>query len=90
MAARLKPGSSLAAGDQVVFNYEDAAAPATVGASTFTMFYGQAQVTNADLTVIVGSGKPATAIALTAPATHLIESTDPSGYLRPASRRGWK
>ena len=27
MAARLKPGSSLAAGDQVVFNYENAAAP---------------------------------------------------------------
>ena len=61
MAARLKPGSSLAAGDQVVFNYENAAAPATVGASTFTMFYGQAQVTNADLTVIVGSGKDAVA-----------------------------
>ncbi len=78
MAARLKPGSSLAAGDQVVFNYEDAAAPATAGASTFTMFYGQAQVRNADLTVIVGSGKPATAIALTAPATHLIESTTPA------------
>ena len=79
MAARLKPGSSLAAGDQVVFNYENAAAPATVGASTFTMFYGQAQVANADLTVIVGSGKPATAIALTAPATHLVESTTPAG-----------
>ena len=42
------------------------------------MFYGQAQVTNADLTVIVGSGKPATAIALTAPATHLVESTTPA------------
>ena len=78
MAARLKPGSSLAAGDQVVFNYENADAPATVGASTFTMFYGQAQVRNADLTVIVGSGKPATAIALTAPATHLVESTTPA------------
>ena len=78
MAARLKPGSSLAAGDQVVFNFENVDAPATVGASTFTMFYGQAQVTNADLTVIVGSGKPATAVALTAPATHLIESTTPA------------
>ena len=78
MAARLKPGSSLAAGDQVVFNFENVDAPATVGASTFTMFYGQAQVTNADLTVIVGSGKPATAIALTAPATHLVESTAPA------------
>ena len=78
MAARLKSGETLAAGDQVVFRYEDAAAPATAGASTFTMFYGQAQVRNADLTVIVGSGKPATAIALTAPATHLIESTTPA------------
>ena len=80
MAARLKPGSSLAAGDQVVFNYEDAAAPgSTVGASTFTMFYGgEAQVTNADLTVIVGSGKDAVALALTAPSTHLVESTAPA------------
>ena len=78
MAARLTTDGTLAAGDQVVFNYENAAAPATVGASTFTMFYGQAQVTNADLTVIVGSGKPATAVALTAPPTHLIESTTPA------------
>ena len=74
MAARLKHGSSLAAGDQVVFTYENADAPATVGASTFTMFYGAAQVTDADLTVIVGSGKPATALSVTAPASHLIES----------------
>ena len=60
MAARLKHGSSLAAGDQVVFNYENAEAPSTVGASTFVMFYGAAQVTDADLTVLVGSGKDAT------------------------------
>ncbi len=78
MAARLKQGSSLAAGDQVVFTYENADAPATVGPSTFTMLYGGVQVKDADLTVIVGSGKPATAIALTAPATHLIESTTPA------------
>ena len=77
IAARLKHGSSLAAGDQVVFTYENADAPTTVGASTFVMTYGGSEVTMGPaLTVIVGSGKPATALSVTAPASHLIESED--------------
>ena len=78
MAARLKSSGSLAAGDQVVFNFENVDAPATVGASTFTMFYGAVQVTDADLTVIVGSGKDAAMLMVTAPATLLVEAEDPA------------
>ncbi len=79
IAARLKHTGSLAAGDQVVFTFESADAPTTVGASTFVMTYGGTEVTAGPaLTVIVGSGKPATAVDVTAPATHLVESTTPA------------
>ena len=76
MAARLKSGSSLAPGDQVIFTYSNANAPSTIGESTFTMSYGAKKV--ADLTVPVRSGKPATVLTVKAPSTHLVESTEPA------------
>ena len=49
MAARLKlNGQSLAAGDQVVFTYENADAPSTFGPSTFVMTFGGSEVTMGD------------------------------------------
>ena len=65
MAARLKSGETLAAGDQVVFRYENADAPSTFGPSTFVMTFGGSEVTMGDpLTVFVGSGKVATALVV--------------------------
>ena len=79
IGARLKHGSTLAAGDQVVFNFENADAPTTIGASTFVMTYGGSEVTMGPaLSVLVGSGKPATMLMVTAPAMRLAESTDPA------------
>ena len=78
MAARLKHGSSLAAGDQVVFTYENADAPATVGASTFVMYYGAEQVTDADLMVLVGSGKDAVALDVSVSANTILVEGDES------------
>ena len=78
MAARLKHGQLLAAGDQVVFTYENADAPATVGASTFVMYYGAEQVTDADLTVLVGSGKDAVALDVSVSANTILSEGDES------------
>ena len=79
MAARLKHGSSLAAGDQVVFNYENADAPATVGPSTFTMTFGGSEVTMGDpLTVLVGSGKDATMLRVDVSADMILMEDDES------------
>ena len=79
MAARLKSGRELAAGDQVVFNYENADAPATIGVSTFVMYYGAERVTrDTDLTVLVGSGKDATMLMVDAPGTLLVEAEAPA------------
>ena len=79
MAARLKSGQSLAAGDQVVFNYENADAPATIGASTFVMYYGSEQVTtDTDLTVLVGSGKEAAMLMVDVSADMILMEDDES------------
>ena len=48
MAARIKHGSTLAAGDQVVFTYQNADAPSTFGPSTFVMTFGGSEVTMGD------------------------------------------
>ena len=64
MAARLKQWETLAAGDQVVFTYQNADAPSTFGPSTFVMTFGGSEVTMGDaLTVPVGSGKDATMLS---------------------------
>ena len=79
MAARLKSGETLAAGDQVVFNYENADAPSTIGASTFVMFYGAEEVTMGDaLTVLVGSGKDATMLRVDVSADMILMEDDES------------
>ena len=80
MAARLKSGeSTLAAGDQVVFTYENADAPSTIGASTFVMYYGAEEVTMGDaLTVLVGSGKDATALDVSVSADMILLEGDES------------
>ncbi len=79
MAARLKSGETLAAGDQVVFNYENAEAPSTIGASTFVMYYGAEEVTMGDaLTVFVGSGKDATMLRVDVSADMILMEDDES------------
>ena len=51
MAARLNFGESVGADDQIVFTYENADSPTTVGGSTFVMYFGESQVTtDTDLT----------------------------------------
>ena len=79
MAARLKSGETLAAGDQVVFRYENADAPSTFGPSTFVMFYGAEEVTMGDaLTVFVGSGKDATMLRVDVSADMILMEDDES------------
>ena len=79
IAARLKHGQSVAAGDQVVFTYENADAPSTIGASTFVMYYGAEEVTMGDaLTVLVGSGKDAAALMVDVSADMILVEDDES------------
>ena len=78
MAARLTSSGSLAAGDQVIFTYQNADAPSDVGPSTFTMFYGGEEVKDADLTVLVGSGKVATALVVDVSADMILVEDDES------------
>ena len=79
MAARLKSGETLAAGDQVVFRYENADAPSTFGPSTFVMTFGGSEVTMGDpLTVFVGSGKVATALMVDVSADMILVEDDES------------
>ena len=79
MAARLKSGETLAAGDQVVFRYENADAPSTFGPSTFVMTFGGSEVTMGDpLTVPVGSGKVATALMVDVSADMILVEDDES------------
>ena len=79
MAARLKSGETLAAGDQVVFRYENADAPSTFGPSTFVMTFGGSEVTMGDaLTVLVGSGKVATALMVDVSADMILVEDDES------------
>ena len=78
MVARVLPGGvKVSGGDMIVFTYQNADSPADMGPSAFRVLFQGMQVGD-DLTILVGSGKPAAALAVTAPAMHLAESTDPA------------
>ena len=79
IAARLEFGQSVQAGDQIIFNYENANAPSTIGDSTFVMYFGEEQVTmDTDLSVPVGSGKVATALMVDVSADMILMEDDES------------
>ena len=79
MAARLKFGESVGADDQIIFTYLNADAPTKVGPSTFVMYFGESQVTtDTDLTVVVGSGKAATALVVDVSADMILVEDDES------------
>ena len=79
MAARLQSGETLAAGDEVVFTYQNADAPSTVGASTFVMTFGGSEVTMGDaLTVLVGSDKDAAMLMVDVSADMILMEDDES------------
>ena len=78
MAARLNFGESVGVEDQIVFTYENADAPDSIGPSTFVMFFGEEEVTtDTDLTVVVGSGKVATALVVDAPNELSVDTGEP-------------
>ena len=79
MAARLKFGESVGADDQIVFTYDNADSPTTVGPSTFVMFFGESQVTrDTDLTVLVASNKDPVALAVDVSADMILVEDDES------------
>ena len=78
MAARLKFGHSVGADDQIIFTYDNADSPTKIGPSTFVMYFGESEVTtDTDLTVVVGSGKDATALVVDAPAELSVDTGEP-------------
>ena len=79
MAARLNFGESVGVDDQIVFTYENADAPDSIGPSTFVMFFGEEEVTtDTDLTVVVGSGKDAAALVVDVSADMILVEDDES------------
>ena len=78
MAARLKLGESVQADDRIIFTYENADAPDTIGPSTFKMYFGNVPVRDANLTVLVGSGKDATALVVNVSADMILMEDDES------------
>ena len=79
LAARLKLGESVQAGDQIIFTYENTDAPTTVGLSTFKMFFGGVEVTReTDLSVLIGSGKDAAMLMVDVSADMILMEDDES------------
>ena len=78
MAARLKLGQSVQAGDRIIFTYENADAPDTIGPSTFKMLFGNVLVRDTDLTVVVGSGKDAAMLMVDVSADMILMEDDES------------
>ena len=79
LAARLKLGESVLAGDQIIFRYENADAPTAIGPSIFEMYFGGVEVKrDTDLSVVVGSGKDATALVVNVSADMILVEDDES------------
>ena len=92
MAARLKLGESVQAGDRIIFTYENADAPDDDWAVHLQdVFWKCGPVTrDANLTVLVGSGKDATALVVNVSADMHSDRERGCRYdHRHASRRGW-
>ena len=69
----------MGADDQIIFTYENADAPTTIGASTFVMYFGGSEVTtDTDLTVLVGSGKDAAMLMVDVSADMILMEDDES------------
>ena len=78
LVVRVRAGSAtLNAGDVVSITYTAADAPRTTGNTAFKVLFDGMQV-GEDLNVLVGSGKPATALSVSAPASLLAESETPA------------
>ena len=78
LVVRVRAGTATVnAGDVVSITYTAADAPRATGNTAFKVLFDGMQV-GSDLNVLVGSGKPATALTVTAPASHLSESTTPA------------
>ena len=78
LVARVRAGSATVnAGDVVSITYTNADAPRTVGASMFEVLFDNVQVGD-NLSVLVGSGKAATALAVSVSAGMILAEGDES------------
>ena len=80
MAARLKLGESVLAGDRIIFNLRECLTlPTTIGPSIPSRCFSEMYlVRDADLTVLVGSGKDATALVVKVSADMILVEDDES------------
>ena len=75
MAARVKRHKTIGGGDKIIFTYQNADAPRTVGVSTFEVSFGGIGVDNVE--VIVQSDAVATALDVDAPAELSADDGEP-------------
>ena len=78
MVARVLPGGvKVMGGDMIVFTYQNADTPSTIGSFAFQVMFKGTQV-GEDLNVFVGSGKPATALDVSVSANTILREGDES------------